>query len=56
MNINKIVRSDPNNMANNMDDLPRIVASTPIGETVDVGIFRKSQDRTVKVKVGGLSD
>jgi len=33
-------------------DLPRAVASTPIGETVDVTILRNGREHTVRVKVG----
>jgi len=33
-------------------DLPRVVASTPIGETVDVIILRNGRERTVRVKIG----
>ena len=33
-------------------DLPRVVASTPIGETVDVTILRNGRERTLRVKIG----
>lgn len=37
-----------------MRQLPRIVADTKIGETVDVDILHKGSDKVVKVKVGEL--
>jgi serine protease Do len=39
-----------------MHDLPRIVADTPVGKTVDVVIIRKGQEETHKVTVGRLLD
>ena len=37
-------------------DLPRIVASTPVGKAVDVVIVRKSQEQTKAVTLGRLED
>jgi serine protease Do len=37
-------------------DLPRIVASTPVGKSVEVGIVRKSQPLTKQVTLGRLED
>ena len=39
-----------------MRSLPRIVAQTPVGKTVNVDLLRKGQRRTVKVVVGRLAD
>jgi serine protease Do len=39
-----------------MRDLPRIVADTPVGKTVDVVIIRKGQEETHHVQVGRLLD
>ena len=39
-----------------MHDLPRIVADTPVGKTVDVVIIRKGKEETHKVTVGRLAD
>lgn len=38
-----------------MNDLPRIVAATPVGKTVKVKLFRNGKEIEVKVKVGKLS-
>ncbi len=37
-------------------DLPRIVASTPVGKEVDVRIMRKGKEETKKVTLGRLED
>jgi serine protease Do len=37
-------------------DLPKLVASAPVGESVDVVIFRKGQELTKTVKLGRLED
>ena len=37
-------------------DLPRIVASSPVGKAVDVVIVRKSQQLTKQVTLGRLED
>ncbi|MGA0595922.1 DegQ family serine endoprotease [Enterovirga sp. CN4-39] len=37
-------------------DLPRIVASTPVGKTVDVTVIRKGQELTRQVTLGRLED
>ncbi|MGC1278021.1 MAG: DegQ family serine endoprotease, partial [Xanthobacteraceae bacterium] len=39
-----------------MHDLPRIVADTPVGKTVDVVVIRKGKEETHKVTVGRLQD
>jgi serine protease Do len=39
-----------------MRGLPRLVAQTPIGKTVDVEFLRKGQRRTVRVAVGRLAE
>jgi serine protease Do len=40
----------------NMQDLPRIVAESPVGKAVDVEIIRKGQRQKVKVTLGRLED
>ncbi len=39
-----------------LNDLPRLVAATPVGETVRVKIYRDGKERTVKVQIGRLDD
>ena len=39
-----------------MRSLPRLVAQTPVGKTVNVEYFRKGQKRTAKVVIGRLAD
>ncbi len=39
-----------------INDLPRIVANTPVDTKVKVKVFRKGKQREVKVKVGRLDD
>jgi serine protease Do len=39
-----------------MRSLPRIVAQTPVGKSVNIELFRKGQRRTLKVVVGRLAD
>jgi serine protease Do len=39
-----------------MDELPRIVAITPVGEKVKVVIFRDGKEKTLKVKVGEMPE
>ena len=41
---------------NEMRDLPRIVAESPVGKAVDVVIVRKGTEQTVKVTLGRLED
>jgi serine protease Do len=36
--------------------LPRMVAATPVGKTVDVKILRKGGEKTLRVKVGKLEE
>jgi serine protease Do len=39
-----------------MNELPRVVASTPVGKEVDVAILREGKPMTLKLKVGELKD
>ena len=39
-----------------MNELPRMVASTPVGKEVEVGILREGKPMTLKLKVGELKD
>ncbi len=39
-----------------MRDLPKIVADTPVDKEVDVVVFRKGEEVTLKVTVGRLED
>ena len=39
-----------------MRDLPRIVAETPVGKSVDVVVLRKGEEETVPVTLGRLED
>ena len=39
-----------------LNDLPRLVAATPVDKTVKVEIFRDGKTRTVKVKIGKLDE
>ncbi len=39
-----------------MKDLPYIVASTPIGKTVPVGVIRKGREKVFEVKIGELKE
>jgi serine protease Do len=41
---------------NEMRDLPRIVAESPVGKAVDVVIMREGKQQTVKVTLGKLED
>ncbi|SDN99888.1 DegQ family serine endoprotease [Phyllobacterium sp. OV277] len=41
---------------NNVKDLPRAVAESPVGKEVDVVIVRKGKEQTVKVTLGRLED
>jgi serine protease Do len=41
---------------NEMRDLPRVVAESPVGKAVDVVIVRKGAEQTVKVTLGRLED
>jgi len=50
-----IIRFDGRNI-DEMRDLPRIVAESPIGEEVDVVIIRKGEEQTVAVTLGRLED
>ena len=51
-----IVKSFDGRTINEMRDLPRIVADTPVGKEVDVVIVRKGTEQTVKVTLGRLED
>jgi serine protease Do len=50
-----IVRFDGKEVKDSRD-LPRIVANTPVGRTVDVAIIRKGQEQQKQVTVGRLED
>ena len=39
-----------------MRDLPRVVAESPVGKAVDVIIVRKGEQKTIKVTLGRLED
>jgi len=39
-----------------MRDLPRIVAESPVGQTVDVVLVRDGEERTVEITLGRLED
>jgi len=39
-----------------LNDLPRLVAATPVDETVKVKVFRDGKELTIKVKIGRLDD
>jgi len=39
-----------------MEDLPRIVAATPVGKTVDVVVLRDGKRKTVEVEIGELDE
>ncbi|MBB3945800.1 serine protease Do [Rhizobium skierniewicense] len=39
-----------------MRDLPRVVAESPVGKEVDVVVLRDGKEQTVKVKLGQLQD
>jgi serine protease Do len=39
-----------------MNELPRVVASTPVGKEVEVAILREGKPLTLKLKVGELKD
>ncbi|MBX3596881.1 MAG: DegQ family serine endoprotease [Rhizobiaceae bacterium] len=41
---------------NDMRDLPRIVAESPVGKEVEISIVRKGVEQNVKVKLGRLED
>ena len=50
-----IVRFDGQDVEQ-MRDLPRMVADTPVGETVRVVVLRKGQTQTLRVTLGRLED
>jgi serine protease Do len=50
-----IIRFDGKEV-DNMRDLPRVVAESPVGKAVDVVIIRKGEEQTVKVTLGRLED
>jgi serine protease Do len=41
---------------NEMRDLPRVVAESPVGKAVDVVVLRDGKEQTVKVTLGRLED
>ncbi len=50
-----IIKFDGKNV-DEMRDLPRVVAESPVGKAVDVVIVRKGVEQTVKVTLGRLED
>lgn len=50
-----VVRFDGRDVRSSTD-LPRLVASTPVGKEVDVVVIRKGKETTVKVTLGRLED
>ncbi len=40
----------------NTEELPKIVAKTPIGKTVDVVVLREGKKKTLKVKIGEMPE
>jgi len=50
-----IVRFDGDEVEE-MRDLPRLVAATPVGKEADVEVIRKGKRRTVEVEIGKLED
>ncbi|AWM86281.1 DegQ family serine endoprotease [Microvirga sp. 17 mud 1-3] len=50
-----IVRFDGKDVKDSRD-LPRIVASTPVGKSVDVAVIRKGKEENKKVTLGRLED
>ncbi len=51
-----VVKSFDGKEIDEMRDLPRIVAESPVGKAVDVVIVRKGVEQTVKVTLGRLED
>jgi len=50
-----IVRFDGEDVASSRE-LPRIVASTPIGKEVDVAVIRRGEEITIQVEIGRLAE
>lgn len=50
-----IIRFDGKDV-DNMRDLPRVVAESPVGKAVDVVVIRRGEEQTVKVTLGRLED
>lgn len=51
-----VVRAFDGKEIDEMRDLPRIVAESPVGKAVDVVVIRKGEEMTVKVTLGRLED
>jgi serine protease Do len=51
-----VITSFDGSPVNEMRDLPRIVAESPVGKAVDVVIMRDGKEQTVKVTLGRLED
>jgi serine protease Do len=51
-----IILSYDGRQIDELNDLPRLVAATPVDKTVDVTIFRDGKKRTVKVAIGKLAE
>lgn len=50
-----LVKFDGKNI-DEMNELPRLVASTPVGKEVELGILRDGKPMTIQLKVGELKD
>jgi len=51
-----IILSYDGRQIDELNDLPRLVAATPVDKTVDLTIFRDGKERTVKVTIGKLAE
>jgi serine protease Do len=51
-----VIISFDNKEVNKMDDLSFIIASIPVGKTVTVGLIRKGEKKSFKVKVGEFEE
>jgi len=51
-----VIVSFDGNKIEETHDLPYLVAKTPVGETVSVGVMRKGAQKTVNVKIGKLEE
>ena len=51
-----VILSFDGKTVNEMRDLPRVVAESPVGKEVDVVVLRDGKEQTVKVTLGRLED
>jgi serine protease Do len=51
-----VILSFDNRPVDEMRELPKIVADTDVGKTVDVLVLRKGEEQTLRVEVGRLED